>query len=751
MFEKNFYCISSRVENSGQLYGCFKIGPFFGHQSLTFANALRRTLLADRNRCTFDAIQIYGVEHEFSSLIGVRESVIDILLNLEKLNFQITRPITKPQVAFLNFCGPGILRAQHLQLPSSLKCIVPEQYIATLEINGRLTLKLFFSPNWEKFQYNIQNPLWNKNTSGQTWHRPLGIAWDTSNNGAMPKTQKKIDRQIHVRKNIKTNLKYFLKHRSILQKKIRQPMNLPTQANPSIHTTFNNRLKIIYYLTNTLLSSNQDHLQLLLVQFQFWPRLQLMPNLHSKARQSPAIGCEAMRVFAKQLPLYEKLKKHRTQNFSFHQKNWISLAPREATNNRAKYFLLKPKNKQIKKKKFAFFKTQSKIKKQKVPILTQKIRENFLFLKSSFCTIKKVNYTLQSFDFQSSLTSMEKTIENTTYQPAKGKWRVKAGQNYSQKEVLNKNPTILEKSNRPIPPFDLNCTLKLNTIGNEYPISQSEGNRTNSYTHIGNTKTASRSDDKYWIPMPNPNPTLVFPPEGRKQSFMQKQSESASDLLSASNTCKEWTTIQQSDAGQMLAPREAMPTNTGSKIKLLTSKKKEFILFEVWTDGSLHPQTAILNGINELLFEIFSYSLQVFKYEKVHPITFHKSRSLKRIEITDLSKKHFREKFLNLEIGNFHFDLETYLFLKKIKIYRIIDFINFFSKKRDQKPKIIGKNTIFDQNLDNLDLLRGLQSIELQYTDEIKMTLYKFQIFIHSVLTIDPVVQLFSKESKSKG
>ena len=446
----------------------------------------------------------------------------------------------------------------------------------------------------------------------------------------MPKTQKKIDRQIHVRKNIKINLKYFLKHRSILQKKIRQPMNLPTQANPSIHTTFNNRLKIIHYLTNTLFSSNQDHLQLLLVQFQFWPRVQLMPNLHSKARQSPAIGCEAMCVFAKQLPLYEKLKKHRTQNFSFHQKNWISqlaqarpwisqFAPREATNNGAKYFLLKSKNKQIKKKKFAFFKTQSKIKKQKVPILTQKIRENFLFLKSSFCTIKKVNYTLQSFDFQSSLTSMEKTIENTTFdtKPAKGEWRVKAGQNYSQKEVLNKNPTILEKSNRPIPPFDLNCTLKLNAIGNEYPISQSEGSKT------------------------NPNPTLAFRPEGRKQSFMQKQSGSAPDLLSASNICKEWTA--QSDAGQwtMLAPREtlhreAMPTNTGSKIKLLTSKKKEFILFEVWTDGSLHPQTAIFNGINEILFEIFSYSLQVFKYEKVHPITFHKSRSLKRIEITDL-------------------------------------------------------------------------------------------------------------------
>ena len=281
--------------------------------------------------------------------------------------------------------------------------------------------------------------------------------------------------------------------------------------------------------------------------------------------------------------------------------------------------------KQIEKKKLAFLKTRSKIKKRKVPVFTQKIRENFLFLKSSFCTIEKVNYTLQSFDFRSNLTSTKKTIQNTT-------------------------------------------------LDNSY----------------------------------------------QAHPFGMRQNQT--------------------------------PPNTGSKIKLLTSKKKEFILFEVWTDGSLHPQTAILNAINELLFEIFPYSLQVSKYEKVQSITSHKRRSLKRREVTDLSRKHFREKFLNLEIGNFYFDLETYLFLKKIKIYRIIDFINFFSsKKRDQRPKIIEKkkNKILDKNLDNLDLLRDLQSIELQYTDKIKMTLNRFQIFIHSVLATDPVIQ--SSSPKSKG
>ena len=81
----------------------------------------------------------------------------------------------------------------------------------------------------------------------------------------------------------------------------------------------------------------------------------------------------------------------------------------------------------------------------------------------------------------------------------------------------------------------------------------------------------------------------------------------------------------------------------------------------------MHPQTAILKAINELLLEVFPYSLQISKYEKIHT-KYLNFQQIKRKEITDLSKKHFREKFLNLEVGNFNFDLETYLFLKKKKI-----------------------------------------------------------------------------------
>nr|AOP19064.1 RNA polymerase a-subunit [Halimeda discoidea] len=156
MHNSKFYCISSRVEESGKLYGCFKIGPFLEQHSLTFANALRRTLLVDSSTLCF-AIQIYGIEHEFSTLPGIRESVLDIMANLEALSFQITQPLTKPKIAFLNFSGPGILQAQHIHLPSGLKCVQPSQYIATVEVDGNLMFKLLFSPKWlsHRSQFNV--------------------------------------------------------------------------------------------------------------------------------------------------------------------------------------------------------------------------------------------------------------------------------------------------------------------------------------------------------------------------------------------------------------------------------------------------------------------------------------------------------------------------------------------------------------------------------------------------------------------
>ena len=125
-------------------YGCFYLGPFETGQGLTVANALRRTLLSQISGVSITGIKIHKIVQEYSSLDGVRESVLDILLNLKEvvLTRLTNKPLLRTQFGYLQARGPGIVRASDLKLPSTIRCVDPDQYIATLNENGTLVLKL---------------------------------------------------------------------------------------------------------------------------------------------------------------------------------------------------------------------------------------------------------------------------------------------------------------------------------------------------------------------------------------------------------------------------------------------------------------------------------------------------------------------------------------------------------------------------------------------------------------------------------
>nr|ALO21497.1 alpha subunit of RNA polymerase [Lobochlamys culleus] len=197
-------CEESRIETNRCFYGCFYLGPFDPGQSLTVANALRRTLLSELTGMAITAVEIEGALHEYSNLLGVRDSVLDILLNLKeivlkkvnvpfkknnkKIKFKpnsqdtvshfkrslnefskkeqgSTLPIEegkttnlkllKTQVGYLRARGPGIVKAADLKLPPFLQCVDPEQYIATLSEDGCLNMKLFIN---EGKNYNLNTP-----------------------------------------------------------------------------------------------------------------------------------------------------------------------------------------------------------------------------------------------------------------------------------------------------------------------------------------------------------------------------------------------------------------------------------------------------------------------------------------------------------------------------------------------------------------------------------------------------------------
>ena len=132
-------CIESQEESTGGLYGKFVLGPLDRGQGTTVGNALRRVLLSNLEGAAVTAVRIAGVSHEFSTVPGVREDVMDILLNMKDLVFQSES--ADSQMGRLSVQGPGIVTAAQLELPSQLEVVNPEHYIASLAEDATLEME----------------------------------------------------------------------------------------------------------------------------------------------------------------------------------------------------------------------------------------------------------------------------------------------------------------------------------------------------------------------------------------------------------------------------------------------------------------------------------------------------------------------------------------------------------------------------------------------------------------------------------
>jgi len=108
----------------------FEIGALYPGYGLTIGNSLRRVLLSSLEGTAVTQVKIKGVSHEFSTIEGVLEDVILILLNLKKLRFKM---FTKePQTATLNIKGEKVVKAKDFKLSPHLELANPETHIATL-------------------------------------------------------------------------------------------------------------------------------------------------------------------------------------------------------------------------------------------------------------------------------------------------------------------------------------------------------------------------------------------------------------------------------------------------------------------------------------------------------------------------------------------------------------------------------------------------------------------------------------------
>jgi DNA-directed RNA polymerase subunit alpha len=115
--------------------------PGFGY---TLGNTLRRTLLSRIPGAAITSIQIEGVEHEFSTVDGVVEDVVDIILNLKRIVIRLEG--NDEQTLYLSAKGSGEVTAGDLKLPAGVEVVNPDAHIATLSSSGRLEMELIVAP-----------------------------------------------------------------------------------------------------------------------------------------------------------------------------------------------------------------------------------------------------------------------------------------------------------------------------------------------------------------------------------------------------------------------------------------------------------------------------------------------------------------------------------------------------------------------------------------------------------------------------
>jgi DNA-directed RNA polymerase subunit alpha len=107
---------------------------------VTLGNALRRVLLSSLQGAAVTAIQIDGVVHEFSSLEGVREDVVDIVLNIKQLALRMHAE--GPKRMTLRATGPGPVTAGQIDVPSDIEVLNPDHVICTLDEGASVRMEL---------------------------------------------------------------------------------------------------------------------------------------------------------------------------------------------------------------------------------------------------------------------------------------------------------------------------------------------------------------------------------------------------------------------------------------------------------------------------------------------------------------------------------------------------------------------------------------------------------------------------------
>ncbi|MEK7152018.1 MAG: DNA-directed RNA polymerase subunit alpha [Patescibacteria group bacterium] len=123
-----------RIVSEEGFKGIYEIDGLYAGYGHTLGNSLRRIILSSLPGFAITSVKIGGVPHEFSTIEGVKEDVITILLNLKRVRFNLTT--NEPQTVSCSIKGPKVVTAGDLTAPGQVEILNKDQHIAEITKKG---------------------------------------------------------------------------------------------------------------------------------------------------------------------------------------------------------------------------------------------------------------------------------------------------------------------------------------------------------------------------------------------------------------------------------------------------------------------------------------------------------------------------------------------------------------------------------------------------------------------------------------
>ena len=121
----------ANVTQHSPMSATFVIEPLHSGYGMTLGNSLRRVLLSSIAGSAITAFKIDGVTHEFTTIPGIKEDVVDIMLNLKNIRFK--NVFDEPVELTLDAKGAGVVKASSIKTTGDVEIVNPQQVIATID------------------------------------------------------------------------------------------------------------------------------------------------------------------------------------------------------------------------------------------------------------------------------------------------------------------------------------------------------------------------------------------------------------------------------------------------------------------------------------------------------------------------------------------------------------------------------------------------------------------------------------------